>query len=108
MTIHSQHNKKGQILSCEHCGMVFKKGYALTEHIRSHTGERPYKCLECGKTFARSWEFSQHRRFHLPADLNHEVERSEESGSFNTISDHSYMTKVILKQYIVIYCRGIL
>uniref|UniRef100_A0A8C2EUU5 Spalt-like transcription factor 1a n=1 Tax=Cyprinus carpio TaxID=7962 RepID=A0A8C2EUU5_CYPCA len=37
---------------CRFCGKVFGSDSALQIHLRSHTGERPYKCNICGNRFS--------------------------------------------------------
>ena len=45
--------KKDQLFKhrCRYCGKVFSSDSALQIHIRSHTGERPFKCNICGNRF---------------------------------------------------------
>jgi uncharacterized Zn-finger protein len=44
---------KDKTKKCPLCDKIFIKKYLLERHIRSHTGETPYKCGECGKGFTR-------------------------------------------------------
>lgn len=49
---------------CRYCGKVFGSDSALQIHIRSHTGERPYKCNVCGNRFTTKGNLKVHFQRH--------------------------------------------
>ena len=51
---------------CAHCDRVFKSKSILVEHVRVHTGERPFACPRpgCGKRFKQSGDLTHHIRTH--------------------------------------------
>ena len=51
--------------TCKYCGKVFKNTSNLTVHIRSHTGEKPYKCDKCEYSCAQSSKLTRHMKIHV-------------------------------------------
>ncbi|XP_078544187.1 ras-responsive element-binding protein 1 isoform X2 [Lissotriton helveticus] len=49
---------------CTVCNKRFWSLQDLTRHMRSHTGERPYKCQTCERTFTLKHSLVRHQRIH--------------------------------------------
>ncbi|EUB64853.1 MDS1 and EVI1 complex locus protein EVI1 [Echinococcus granulosus] len=43
--------RSGERFHCQYCGKMFPRSANLTRHIRTHTGEQPYKCAFCPRCF---------------------------------------------------------
>ena len=52
---------------CDECGKAFKRRFTLQEHMKIHTGEKPYACNEpgCTSRFSTSGNLSRHKKVHM-------------------------------------------
>jgi len=68
MDIHMEDNKiyrnKGKTHECEICKKICKDAHDLRKHVRTHTGEKPFKCQVCQQRFFQSSSQKIHEKTH--------------------------------------------
>lgn len=47
---------------CPYCGKKFSRPVYLNDHVRSHTGEKPFQCNICLKKFGAKRNLTQHKK----------------------------------------------
>ena len=82
----SEVDPHGQGYQCQYCLKWFKYRSVLSIHMRSHTGERPYKCAFC------SYAGTQHNCLKLHMQRHHPEEYGMSQGGLKSQSNPSVDT----------------
>ena len=82
---------KNKKLFCSYCHKGFNKVFDLTQHTRSHTGEKPYQCVICGRGFAQKSNVKKHMATHKVWPKGHRTLPKESAGP-----DHEGAEAVVL------------
>ncbi|MEQ2166317.1 hypothetical protein GOODEAATRI_026731, partial [Goodea atripinnis] len=52
-------------LPCPECGKKLRTPQSLGDHMRTHTGDRPFVCKDCGRRFGERSSWRQHMKIHI-------------------------------------------
>ncbi|XP_074646304.1 uncharacterized protein LOC141902470 [Tubulanus polymorphus] len=58
------HNPEKSFVKCPECSKHLSSKVALTIHMRSHRGERPYSCTKCDAKFTQRASLNYHLKIH--------------------------------------------
>ncbi|KAH8242048.1 hypothetical protein KR038_012135, partial [Drosophila bunnanda] len=63
LKLHEYRHKK-PTYKCPYCKMAFIYQSLLQQHVRKHTGERPFKCSQCQEDFTTQQQYTIHFKSH--------------------------------------------
>ncbi|KAL1124547.1 hypothetical protein AAG570_001173 [Ranatra chinensis] len=95
-------------MKCSFCGKQFRKKFDMDQHLRSHTGERPFQCIVCGRTFSQKSNLMKHmathkvwpkKMFTLPNNPVLQVPSSKNSANPNDEVGIMIMNKTFVCQF---------
>jgi uncharacterized Zn-finger protein len=60
----SGRNLRYYICEYNNCGRLFNKTWNFIDHVRIHTGDKPFNCEVCNRGFAQKGNLNKHKRLH--------------------------------------------
>lgn len=72
-------------LVCPECGLKIRDRSRLIEHLRGHTGERPFQCSFCDKSYTRKDVLKTHM-----VKMHGEGEGDGDPSQLASVSDIKY------------------
>ncbi|MFH4973623.1 hypothetical protein AB6A40_000332 [Gnathostoma spinigerum] len=78
---------------CSECPKAFKFKHHLKEHIRIHSGEKPFQCPHCHKRFSHSGSYSSHMSSKKCTAAAHA------SSAATAYLDHVALYRALLQQF---------
>ncbi|XP_023012553.2 zinc finger protein 1 isoform X2 [Leptinotarsa decemlineata] len=79
---------------CTECDKAFKFKHHLKEHIRIHSGEKPFECGNCSKRFSHSGSYSSHMTSKKCLVMNLKLGRTRAPPPSNSLMDKNSQQNV--------------